>query len=103
LAGLGIRPLAQMPIDIYVKIITFFKSPHMSKLDHIHSSYGGKCIFLGESPGLGQNPGLLGYKFKIPDRTIDDCKPTEHRAKFKLSKCNSSRKINDRQTAGQTK
>jgi hypothetical protein len=30
-----------------------------------------KCIFLEEGPGLGQDPGLLGYEFKIPDRTID--------------------------------
>jgi hypothetical protein len=27
-------------------------------------------IFLGEGRGLGQGPGLLGYGFKISDRTI---------------------------------
>jgi hypothetical protein len=42
----------------------------MSKSDHKHSSYGEKCIFLGEGPGLGQDPGLLGYGFTT-DRTID--------------------------------
>jgi hypothetical protein len=36
------------------------------------------CIFLGEGPGLGQDPGLLGYGFKIPDRIID----------VELSRCN---------------
>jgi hypothetical protein len=40
------------------------------------------CIFLGEGPGLGQGPGLLGYGFKIPDSTIGVKIPTEHRAKF---------------------
>jgi hypothetical protein len=28
------------------------------------------CIFLGEGPGLGQDPGLLGYGLKILERTI---------------------------------
>jgi hypothetical protein len=43
------------------------------------------CIFLGESSGLGQDPGLQGY---IPDDTIDIdvCIPTEQSAKFELSK-----------------
>jgi hypothetical protein len=30
-----------------------------------------KCIFSGEGPGLGKDPGLLGYEFRIPDRAID--------------------------------
>jgi hypothetical protein len=43
----------------------------MSKSDHKHTSYGGKSVFfLGEGPGIGQGPGLLGCGFKIRDRTI---------------------------------
>jgi hypothetical protein len=29
-----------------------------------------KVYFVGEGPGLGQDPRLLGYGFKIPDHTI---------------------------------
>jgi hypothetical protein len=60
------------------------------------------CIFLGEGPGLGQGPGLLGYGFQIQDRTIGFWIPIEHRAKFQLSRCNSGQKIGDRRTDEQT-
>jgi hypothetical protein len=30
-----------------------------------------KMCFLGEGLGLGQDPGLLDFGFKIPDHTID--------------------------------
>jgi hypothetical protein len=50
----------------------FPKSSLMSKSDHKHSRYRRKqFIFLREGPGLGQDPRLLGYGFKIPDRTIN--------------------------------
>jgi hypothetical protein len=29
-----------------------------------------KVYFLGEGPDLGQDPGLLGSGFEIPDRTV---------------------------------
>jgi hypothetical protein len=45
---------------------TFPKSSHISKSDHKHSLY-----LLEEGPGLGQDPGFLGYEFKISDRNID--------------------------------
>jgi hypothetical protein len=60
----------------------------MSKSDH----------HLGEGPGLGQGPGLLGYGFKYPDRTIGVQIPTGHRAKFQLSRCNSDQNRGDRRT-----
>jgi hypothetical protein len=45
--------------------------------------------------GLGQDLTLQVYEFKIPD---DFKIPTEHRAKFQLSRCMGDRKIGDRRT-----
>jgi hypothetical protein len=62
----------------------------MFKTDQIY-------IFPGEGPGLGQDPGLPVYGFKIQDRTVDVCIPMGHRVKLQISSC-GSRKIGDRQT-----
>jgi hypothetical protein len=52
----------------------------MFKSDHKHSSYGGKSIFFKEGPDPGQDPEILGYGLKTPDRPIDVLIPTKHRA-----------------------
>jgi hypothetical protein len=44
---------------------------------------------------LGQDPGLLGYGFKILGRIVDFFIPIEYRAKFLLSRCKNGRKIGD--------
>jgi hypothetical protein len=36
-------------------------------------------------PWQGQDPGLLGHRPQIPDRSIDHCKPTDLCSKFQLS------------------
>jgi hypothetical protein len=41
-----------------------------------------KVFFLGEGSGLGLDPELQGYGFKIPGRTIDFYILTEHRTNF---------------------
>jgi hypothetical protein len=46
----------------------FPKSSLTVKSDQKHCNYGGKCIFLAEGQGLGQD--LLSYGYKISDRTI---------------------------------
>jgi hypothetical protein len=61
-----------------------------------------KVYFSRTGPGLGHDPGLLGYGLKILDRTISVSIPKEHRAKFQFSRCTSGQKIGDRLTDGQT-
>jgi hypothetical protein len=73
----------------------------MSKSDHKHSSYGGKSVFSRRGSRSSQGPGLLGYGFKIPYRTIRVKIPMEHRAKFQLSS-GAAKKLIDRQTDRRT-
>jgi hypothetical protein len=73
----------------------------MFNSDSRNSSYAQKSVFfLGESPGLGPNPGLLGHGSKIPDRTIETHTSTDLFSKFQLSRCYTGLEIAHRQTDG---
>jgi hypothetical protein len=61
-----------------------------------------KVYFPRKCPGLGLGPGLLGYGFKIPDRSIGVWIPAEYHANFQLSRCNRGQKIGHRRTDDKT-
>jgi hypothetical protein len=72
---LGIRSKAQITINVYVKImygLTPFQKALICPNRIINTLVMEEKLFffLGEGPGLGQGPGLLGNGFKIPNRLI---------------------------------